>query len=513
MVLVWIRAANINTVSRKKLLDNLYHTYTKERIEQLFNIIIEWPDSQAALEDVRVCLASTDLRGHLTKSLKRVLDNKLLHPGVNTADILTAYIAAIRALTVLDPSGVVLQLVCADVRRYLKTREDTVRCIVQSLISETATELTEELQKTQGLQLDHSFQSPDDFECLDDWENWLPDPVDAPSKNNSRRTSDIVSMLVNIYGSKELFVNEYRSLLSNRLLANCSYDTDKEIRHLELLKLRFGEIPLHQCEVMLKDIGDSKRINTALHTVEGGCPELQTQAFPVNALILSAQFWPQFKNETLELSNEISEALDVYTKAFQTLKGNRTLVWKPHLGFANIDVEIGDKKINVTVSPILAAILYKFQESPQWTAQQLAASIKVPVSTLRRKISYWQSQGVVCESAPDVFSLVEDGDTRLEGVNDLSSVATGMEDEEDSVTASSADQREEEFGMFWSYIMGMLTNLDSLPLERIYQTLRIFVTQGPSAVECDIEELRAFLDSKVRQHKLQFSGGQYRLPK
>ena len=100
VVRVWVRAANINTVSRRKLLDNLYHTYTKERIEQLFNIIIEWPDSQAALEDVRVCLASTDLRGHLTKSLKRVLDNKLLHPGVNTADILTAYIAAIRYIEI-----------------------------------------------------------------------------------------------------------------------------------------------------------------------------------------------------------------------------------------------------------------------------------------------------------------------------------------------------------------------------------------------------------------------------
>jgi len=29
--------------------------------------------------------------------------------------------------------------------------------------------------------------------------------------------------------------------------------------------------------------------------------------------------------------------LDVYTKAFQTLKGNITLVWKSHLGFANLD--------------------------------------------------------------------------------------------------------------------------------------------------------------------------------
>merc|ERR1719234_470979 len=160
---------------------------------------------------------------------------------------------------------------------------------------------------------------------------------------------------------------------------------------------------------MLKDIGDSKRMNGLLHTVDGGCPELQTQAFPVNSLILSAQFWPQFKAENLELPDEVTEALDVYTKAFQTLKGNRTLVWKPHLGFANIDLEIGDKKINVTVSPILAAILYKFQESPEWTAQQLAASIKVPVSTLRRKISYWQSQGVIVEKASDVYTLVEDG--------------------------------------------------------------------------------------------------------
>merc|ERR1719187_2847175 len=266
---------------RQKLLQYLYETYTKARIEQLFNIIIEFPESQPALEDLRECLTHTDLRSHLTSSLRQVLDNKLLHPGVNTADILTAYIAAIRALRVLDGSGVVLELVCSNVRRYLKTREDTVRCIVQSLIDE-ATELTEELTKSAGLQLEHSFQ--EDAEILEDWQNWQPDPVDAPpgGSHHGRRSADIISMLVNIYGSKELFVNEYRSLLSNRLLSNRSYDTDKEIRYLELLKLRFGDVPLHQCEVMLKDIGDSKRINSLLHSGEGECQELHNQAFPVN---------------------------------------------------------------------------------------------------------------------------------------------------------------------------------------------------------------------------------------
>ena len=40
--------------------------------------------------------------------------------GVNTSDILTAYIAAIRALRVLDPAGVILELVCHPVRKYLR---------------------------------------------------------------------------------------------------------------------------------------------------------------------------------------------------------------------------------------------------------------------------------------------------------------------------------------------------------------------------------------------------------
>merc|ERR1719320_2251532 len=263
VVVAWLKEALMSGISRKKLLEHLYNTYTKARIEQLFNIIIEFPDSQPALEDLRDCLVHTDLRSHLTSSLKQVLDAKLLHPGVNTADILTAYIAAIRALRVLDNSGVVLELVCSNVRRYLKTREDTVRCIVQSLIDE-ATELTEELTKSAGLQLEHSFQ--EDAEVLEDWQNWQPDPVDAPpgGSHHGRRSADIISMLVNIYGSKELFVNEYRSLLSNRLLAQRSYDTDKEIRYLEL----------------------------------------HNQAFPVNSLILSAQFWPQFKAENLQLPKE-----------------------------------------------------------------------------------------------------------------------------------------------------------------------------------------------------------------
>ena len=275
---------------------------------------------------------------------------------------------------------------------------------------------------------------------MTNWDSWCPDPSDADPQRHSqaRRTSDIISMLVNIYGSKELFVNEYRAILSNRLLSHFTYETEKEIRNLELLKLRFGEAPLHQCEVMLKDISDSKRINTLLHASPASSEqgdkeeqeeameedenkgsmrkrkglkhplgpssqsELSRQPFPVNAVILSAQFWPQLKEETLELPTEVSSALEVYTRAFEAMKGNRTLVWKPHLGFANIDLEIGSKKVNLTVSPVHAAIIYQFQMASEWPADQLARTLKIPVSTLRRRMAFWLAQGLVREKSQDL---------------------------------------------------------------------------------------------------------------
>ena len=91
-------------------------------------------------------------------------------------------------------------------------------------------------------------------------------PVGRTAK--SRRSSDIISTLVNIYGSRELFVNEYRGLLADRILSGFSYDTARELRYLELLKLRFGESQLHHCEVMLKDVADSRRCNSHIQSLK-----------------------------------------------------------------------------------------------------------------------------------------------------------------------------------------------------------------------------------------------------
>lgn len=170
-------------------------------------------------------------------------------------------------------------------------------------------------------------------------------------------------MLVNVYGSKELFVNEYRTLLADRLLSQLTCDTEKEIRYLELLKLRFGDSQLHSCEVMLKDVADSKRITQ--HIKQD--PEYSEADVPMSAMVVSAQFWPAFKDEKLELHLKIDTQLEKYTRAFETLKGNRTLSWKKHLGMVDLEIELADRTLNLNVSPVHATILMHFQDKRKFS--------------------------------------------------------------------------------------------------------------------------------------------------
>ncbi|KAK2189465.1 hypothetical protein NP493_106g06023 [Ridgeia piscesae] len=483
----------------------LHDIYARTRIQQLFNIIIEFPESEPALTDLKCCLEKTNLRGMLVQALRTALETRLLHPGVNTCDILTAYISAIRALRVLDPTGVLLDLVCEPVRKYLRNRDDTVRSIVSSLIEDSNSELLDELVKTQPGPLDDSYTSDDQ---TDNWQIWQPDPVDAiPVKSASsvRRSADIISMLVNIYGSKEVFVNEYRTLLADRILTHYNYDTARELRYLELLKLRFGETQLHACEVMLKDVADSKRLNTRIREQweqETG----DEKAIAVNAMVLSAQFWPTFREEKVTLPDELQTSLDAYTDKYKVLKGNRTLCWKPHLGLVNLEIELKDKTLKLSVSPVHATILWHFQQKARWTVDELSGVTHMPAHALRRKIAFWQSHGLLKEESSDSFLLMEEQPGH--GGHDL----LLEDDEAESAMASSKDQKEEEMQVIWSYVVGMLTNLESLPLDRVHSMLKMFAMQGPGS-ECTIDDLKVFLDRKVKEQVLIYSGGFYRLPK
>uniref|UniRef100_A0A8C7D6S2 Anaphase-promoting complex subunit 2 n=1 Tax=Oncorhynchus kisutch TaxID=8019 RepID=A0A8C7D6S2_ONCKI len=483
--------------------------YVNMRIEELFSIIRDFPESKPAIDDLKFCLERTNQRQQLLMSLKTAFDTRLLHPGVHTSDIITVYISAIKALRELDPSMVILQVACQPIRKYLRTREDTVRQIVASLTgdAEGCSDLANELSRADPVTL----ETQDSEDEGSDPEEWTPDPKDAVT-GSKRRSSDIITLLVSIYGSKEIFIDEYRTVLADRLLHQFNYNTAREIRNVELLKLRFGESHMHYCEVMLKDVADSRRINTNIREEESRLAEEEQPPLALSAMILSSEFWPTLKEEKMELPPLASQAMEAYTHRYEKLKAMRTLSWKPHLGLVTLDVELEDRTLtNLTVSPIHAAIILHFQDKSSWTLEELSGVLGVPQEMVRRKLALWQQQGVLKEEAGGRYSVLETGSSRERPERGV--MLIDSDEEGDSNTTTQSEQREEKLQLFWAYIQAMLTNLETMTLERIHSMLRMFVATGPIVTEMDVNELQAFLQRKVRDHQLIMSAGIYRLPK
>lgn len=62
-------------------------------------------------------------------------------------------------------------------------------------------------------------------------------------------------------------------------------------------------------------------------------------------------------------------------------------------------------------------------------------------------------------------------------------------------------------------MLGMLTNLESLPLQRIHNMLKMFLPASGSERGYDHTEaeLRRFLSKLIEDGKLECSGGQYKI--
>lgn len=122
----------------------------------------------------------------------------------------------------------------------------------------------------------------------------------ASRDGTTEKAADLLSMLVGIYGSNDLFVDEYRLMLADKLLANIDFDTDREVHNLELLKKRFGESCMRQCEIMIKDMDDSKRIAANIHSTIRGRSMEEENNVVVDVAIVSHIFWPPLQKDSMK---------------------------------------------------------------------------------------------------------------------------------------------------------------------------------------------------------------------
>jgi len=499
--------------------------FVNVRMKELFDLVTEYPDSLPAVKELTVALDRTGRLWYqqLADEWRKALLARLLHPGAETNQIIEVYINTIKVLREMDPSGELLQVVTQPVRDYLKGRSDTIRCIITSLTDEeNGGELYEELRRQDAKPLEESQLDEEDDEEPPTFD-WKPPPSILKRRgvltgqvgrvsSSSVRSGDILAMLVGIYGSKDLFVNEYRIMLADKLLSNLEYDTDKEVHNLELLKLRFGEQSLRQCEVMIKDVDDSKRIHTNIQsTLESRVRPSQDSPPAVDATIVSHIFWPTLQREDIKYHPSIERKLDEFSWEYSRLKNPRRLVWMKQLGSVELEVEAYEHDEDgelvshtkeVSCTPAQATLLHYFEDTPKWTASDLSMQTEMPEDVVRKRMGFWVNQRVLHSKrrGDDVlYTLISASEA------DALDQSFQQEEEDEEGAVSLGAHAEEEMKVYESYIFGMLSNLKQLNLERIHSNLKTFVAGSDHKYDKTPQQLAVFLQRLCKEEKLEVS--------
>ena len=501
-----------------------YEKFFELRNAELFDIIIDMPDSEPALRDLRDCLVETRADPRLVATLRTAFSSRLLHCGVNTSDILTQYISTIKAFRILDPSGSSLDKVSEPIKAYLVTRPDTARQIISSL-TDSSSMLYRELLSSSSAASQGGAAAGDEQpgveaaaggggfdkvslqELIEDdggeehgmlHKNWRPEPPPGAGpgqmKNASGRVVDIIHTLVSIYGSKELFVKEYKRLLADRLLSSQSFDTEQDDQTLELLKARFGEGPLADCVIMLRDMYDSKLINKHLQASMIG-PEL-------TAIIISGLYWPKIKPAEFNHSPQVAKLLQSYEKAYETHKNLRKLEWIPQMGTVQVQLSFDDgRSLDLSVSPLQATVIAPFGEAPSLSLSRLSEIVGLSESNLRKLVFFWTQVGVLTETERDVFEVVEH---QTEVTTALSSSASSSSSSTSHFSSEPTPSREpdeltEDDLLVVAFVRNMLQSTGAQPLETIYTRLSMFL---PDFDETPILKLKQMLQKLVAADQL-----------
>ncbi|KAJ4482432.1 hypothetical protein J3R30DRAFT_3459466 [Lentinula aciculospora] len=464
------------------------------RTKEIFDIIIDYPDSSGALQDLKECLHRVDQRAFLVHTLRKANHKRLLHPGADTRLILSQYVATIKCLRLIDPPGVLLFKVADPVRRYLRGRLDTIRCIVSNLVGDddSGDSLIDESEPIQPLQ-----QS--DLEDFTD-PNWEPEPVDAGPDFRANKPSDVISTLVSIYDSKDLFVKELQVLLAQRLLAIADDNTEKverERRNIEILKIRFGEAALQVCEVMLKDMTDSKRI-------DGHVQSQKTSI--IHPTIISKHFWPILEATEIVMPGQFRTFQEEYTKEFSAFKPDKKLRWLPHLGTVKLELKLKDRTVEADVPPLEAAFIELFSQQDVWNMDELIAHVgsSVDRTAALKALLTWVDMGILKELTEKTFKLLEVAEIVAAGARAPRAVTNSAVE---LLSAPGVQQQQaEQMKVYWKFIEGMLTNLGSLSIDRIQTMLKL-----APGYDQTIEQLGVFMEAARLEELVVVRDGMWKL--
>jgi anaphase-promoting complex subunit 2 len=162
----------------------------------------------------------------------------------------------------------------------------------------------------------------------------------------------------------------------------------------------------------------------------------------------------------------------------------------------------------------LATLIAHFEDKEKWTAEELSNETTIPEHVIQKRMAYWVNHRVIQQvpGSNPIEYVVATRDHLIQGEHD--STEDMDEDGTEGQSVSVVAQDEEEMETYESYICGMLKNMGQLPLDRIHNMLKMFVTGSDMKYDKTPQQLSLFLQHLCKQDKLECGpDGMYKLLK
>ena len=427
---------------KEKFISIIKRNFIQMKLEKFFEIISNYPESIQTIYDIKSCISNYN-QSTFISTIQNQISSRLLTPGISTRLIIEIFIRIIKIMKTIEPSGYLLNLISAPIKEYLRLRKDTMQWIITTILSEDDNNIIEDMSKAYVRNIktqDYDYLSSDD-----EPESWEPINIKGIKgmliENNNdfkKNKTDIISTLVNIFGSPEKFMEQYRRMLSERKINDNNFVFENEIKNLELLKLKFGENLLNDCDVIIKDIKDSKKLN-----------QNNLKDDLINCLIINKNYWPFLNNSIFEINNinpsfkkenvpeskydlflnDVKNHINQYKKNFTKKNFSRELTLYTNVGYANITLSFRNGNFNFIVTPLSAFIIQIFDKDNEkyfklYNLEYISNKLKADIDDVKKSINFWVIKGVLKEiinkdnsinyEPNDYFQNVEQNETIIE---------------------------------------------------------------------------------------------------
>jgi anaphase-promoting complex subunit 2 len=318
---------------------------------------------------------------------------------------------------------------------------------------------------------------------------------------------------------QEVFAEELRTILQDRLLQTDAEHFLQEERLVMMFKLRFSDLSIVQCEIMLKDMQDSRKIHK----------EVSIRIRDLQAKILSRSIWPDPEDQDFNVPTSMQDQTNRFSEYYGRIKPARKLKWQLSRGRVDIELNFEDRTFREEVTAAQAAVINEFadndhsdtmqQDRSTRTCAQLQSSLGMDDTVLRSCLSFWVSKRILLEHAPPFssYSVIES----LESLADAmlpnqanaqdaaveAAQAAQEEPEEELLTA--LEQMNADKDMIYGPIRNMLSTQGAMATTNMFMFMKMVSPDGFPYEEEDFEE---FMRGLEEEGLVAGAGGMWQLP-